>query len=122
MCNHDSQPISGWYARYWCSKCGVVGCKFGVVIGYGSTASEPYRCATRRGGVRCTELAVVSRNQEMRCKEHGASHRTNGARQKVAGNRGHPVACGISAAPTAADASDLTHAANLFTDFEDNLR
>ena len=109
MCNHDWQPISGWYARYRCSHCSVVGCKFGVVTGYGSMTVEPYRCATRRGGVRCTELAVMRRNHEMRCKEHGAGRRATSARQKAASSRGADAAV-VSAAAAASTAAPAASA------------
>jgi hypothetical protein len=63
MCDHDWQPIPGWYARYRCSICQVIGCKFGVVVGPyrehpRSVQIAPYRCESRCGGVKCNEPAV----------------------------------------------------------------
>jgi hypothetical protein len=55
MCNHDWQPISGWYARYRCSHCAVVGCKFGVVTGYGSLPSS--RIAARHAAAASDALS-----------------------------------------------------------------
>ena len=77
MCSHDAhdwQPIATWYARYRCSICQVVGCKFGVVVARyreRSTAIEPYRCEARVGGQRCNEPAVHCwHGKKARCAAH----------------------------------------------------
>jgi hypothetical protein len=73
MCNHDWQPIPGWRARYRCSKCNVIGAKFGIVPGSRShsLAIEPYRCGERCDGGRCSELAVEKVwGEKLRCAAH----------------------------------------------------
>lgn len=74
LCAHDWQPIDGWYARYRCARCHVIGCKFGVVQAKHVTRSneiQPYRCEVRRGGERCNAPAVSSSwGKKFRCAEH----------------------------------------------------
>ena len=52
VCTHDAhdwQPISGWYARYRCSICRVIGRKPGAIHPQRgrSAAIEPYRLTMR---------------------------------------------------------------------------
>jgi hypothetical protein len=72
MCNHDWQPVEGWYARYRCSVCRVLGCKFGVIDSdrAGSTVIEPYRCEENHGHERCSEEAVARISGLMCCRRH----------------------------------------------------
>jgi len=73
-CAHDWQPIPNWYARYRCSICQVIGCKFGiVVVKYATRSNEirPYRCEVQCGGERCNAPAVFSSyGKKFRCTEH----------------------------------------------------
>jgi hypothetical protein len=102
---HDWQPISGWYARYRCSICGVIGGKPGAIQPQrGRTAIEPYRCEAKRGGERCTEPAVHAwRGRNLRCAAHRHPGRTAGARKQI-GAAGDsvsalPVPCPASTTP-----------------------
>jgi hypothetical protein len=82
---HDWQPISGWYARYRCSICRVIGRKPSVVNPHfrHSAAIEPYRCEAKRDGDRCTESAVHGwHGKRFRCAEHRHGGRTAGARRE----------------------------------------
>lgn len=91
VCAHDWQPISGWYARYRCSSCHVIGCKLGVVDprrGRGAEI-EPYRCEVRRGGERCSEPAVYARRGKgFRCAAHRRPGPTARARSELAAAEG----------------------------------
>jgi len=84
MCTHDWQPIPNWYARYRCSLCQAIGCKFGVVVARHQTRSAaiaPYRCEARIGGERCNEPAVHSWNgKKYRCPAHRRPGHTTRAR------------------------------------------
>jgi len=92
MCDHDWQPIPGWYARYRCSICQVIGCKFGVVVApYRERRSNriaPYRCEAKCGGVRCNEPAVHSwRGKAFRCAAHHHPGHATRARKEIAVTR-----------------------------------
>ena len=106
-CAHDWQPIPGWYARYRCTRCQVIGCKFGVVQSKHITRSleiQPYRCEVRRGGEKCTAPAVSSLyGKKCRCAEH--RHGTPAARVR------RQVAAAKSAEAQVVVASDETSAA-----------
>ena len=88
-CAHDWQPIDGWYARYRCTRCLAIGCKFGVVVGlhggHRSFEIQPYRCEAVRGGLRCNVPAVQSwRGKNFRCAEH--RHGAHAARARRQGS------------------------------------
>jgi hypothetical protein len=117
MCNHDWHPVSGWCARYRCSQCRALGFKFRVVMGYGDPVIEPYHCQARPAGGRCNNLAVTRRKREMRCLEHGSSHRTLVARKQPAGSRGVPAA-----AFATTDDGDATPAARRADEFDGDRR
>jgi len=84
---HDWQPIAGWYARYRCSICQVIGCKFGIVVAryrQRSTAIQPYRCEARVAGHRCNEPAVHGwYGKKFRCAAHHHPGRATVARKKL---------------------------------------
>jgi len=63
----------------------------------------------------------MRRNHEMCCKEHGATHRTTGARRKAAGSLGVAAASG-SASAAAVNAGDVTTAVHAPTEFDENRR
>jgi hypothetical protein len=89
ICTHDWQPIPGWYARYRCSLCEVIGCKFGVVVAkYGahrSVAIEPYRCQAQCGGARCNEPAVHGwAGKGLRCAAHRPGQAARARRELAA--------------------------------------
>jgi hypothetical protein len=87
-CVHDWQPIMGWYARYRCAICHVIGHKPGAVHPQHArcTAITPYRCEVRCGGKRCAAPAVHSwRGKKLRCAAHVHSGRTAKARDRLAG-------------------------------------
>lgn len=73
-CEHDWQPIPGWYARYRCARCRAIGCKFGVVcpaVAHRSVEIRPYRCEAVRGGEKCNAPAVQGKPaRKLRCAEH----------------------------------------------------
>jgi hypothetical protein len=89
MCAHDAhdwQPIAGWYARYRCSICRVIGYKPCAVHPQHCrrTAIEPYRCEATRDGKRCNAPAVHTwHGTRFRCAEHLHRGRTAGARKKL---------------------------------------
>lgn len=86
-CVHDWQPIMGWYARYRCAICRVIGYKPGAVHTQHarSMAITPYRCEVRCGGKRCAGPAVHSwRGKKLRCAVHVHSGRTAKARDTLA--------------------------------------
>jgi hypothetical protein len=91
-CAHDWQPIDGWYARYRCTVCHVLGCKFGVVVGphggHRSFEIKPYRCEAVRGGVKCNAPAVHGwRGKKFRCAEHRhGAHAARARRQDSVGS------------------------------------
>jgi hypothetical protein len=93
MCDHDWQPIPGWYARYRCSICQVIGCKFGVVVGPyrehpRSVQIAPYRCESRCGGVKCNEPAVhASYGKKFRCAAHRHPGHATRARKELAATK-----------------------------------
>jgi hypothetical protein len=75
FCAHDWQPIDGWYARYRCTRCRVIGCKFGVVVaphgGHRSFEIRPYRCEAKCAGQKCNQPAVHGwRGKNFRCAAH----------------------------------------------------
>jgi hypothetical protein len=106
-CAHDWQPIPNWYARYRCTICHVIGCKFGMVQARHITRSceiQPYRCEARRGGERCGVPAVSSwYGKKFRCAEHG--HGAHAARAR------RQAAAAVPAESPAVVASDETAAA-----------
>jgi hypothetical protein len=106
-CTHDWQPIPGWYARYRCTLCHAIGCKFGVVQAKHVTRSneiQPYRCEVRHGGERCNAPAVSSwYGKKFRCAEH--RHGAHAARVR------RQVAAAKSAEAQVVVASDETSAA-----------
>ncbi len=71
---HDWQPISGWSARYRCSKCKAIGHKENVTVRYDGTKKPKrglgvveYRCQ-KKG---CDAPAQVGdRHGKRRCFEH----------------------------------------------------
>jgi hypothetical protein len=104
MCAHDWQPIPGWYARYRCSICRVIGCKFGVVNAHmrgRGTEIQPYRCEARCGGERCSEPAVHGwHGKHFRCAAHRhPGHHTAQARRELAATQ--HASTGVARASTA---------------------
>ena len=94
MCAHDWQPIPGWYARYRCSICHVIGYKPGAVHPQHARriAIVPYRCEAQCGGARCKEPAVHNGyRKKFRCAAHVRPGRTAKAREELAAER-RPVA------------------------------
>jgi len=90
VCEHDWQPIEGWYARYRCARCRVIGYKPGAVHRQHARCMEitPYRCELRRGGERCAEPAVRSwRGKKFRCAGHCGAGRTAEARTALNAER-----------------------------------
>ena len=85
---HDWQPIPGWYARYRCASCGVIGCKFGLVnphMRHRGTGIEPYRCEARPGGEKCGEPAVHAwKGKHFKCAAHRYPGRAAQAREQLA--------------------------------------
>jgi hypothetical protein len=85
---HDWQPIPGWYARYRCASCGVIGCKFGLVNPHlrgRGTEIEPYKCQARPGGQKCDQPAVHAwRGKGFKCAAHRYPGRAARARQQLA--------------------------------------
>jgi len=75
MCVHDWQPIPGWFARYRCSICRVIGWKPRMVTlcrAHG-TEIEPYRCEIVRDRRRCKAPAVFAKDgKHFRCEAHRA--------------------------------------------------
>jgi hypothetical protein len=107
MCAHDWQPIPNWYARYRCTICHVMGCKFGVVVcRHGAARSveiQPYRCEARCGGKKCNAPAVHGwAGKKLRCAEHRQG--ANAARAR------HQAPGATSAEAPAVAASDETAA------------
>jgi hypothetical protein len=87
VCEHDWQPIQGWFARYRCGRCRVIGYKPGAVRPQNARCMEimPYRCEARRDGQRCAEPAVHSwRGKKFRCAAHLRQGRTGKARETLA--------------------------------------
>jgi len=87
MCEHDWQPIQGWYARYRCGQCRIIGYKPGAVRPQNARCMEitPYRCEVRRDGQRCAEPAVHSWcGKKFRCAAHARPGRTAKARETLA--------------------------------------
>jgi hypothetical protein len=87
MCEHDWQPIQGWYARYRCSRCRVIGYKPGAVRPQNARSVEitPYRCEVRREGERCAGPAVHAwHGKKFRCAAHCGGGRTGKARETLA--------------------------------------
>ena len=104
VCTHDAhdwQPISGWYARYRCSICRVIGRKPGAIHPQRgrSAAIEPYRCEAKSRGERCMEPAVHAwRGKNLRCAAHRHPGRTAGARKELCAahevvSAAHEVVC-----------------------------
>jgi len=107
MCAHDWQPIPGWYARYRCTLCNVIGCKLGVVQPKEARSSveiQPYRCASRCRGERCSEPAVHGwRGKAFRCEAHRAGHGARARRELVAPAKAASAAA-VAAVEVAANA------------------
>jgi hypothetical protein len=92
MCAHDWQPIPDWYARYRCTICRVIGCKFGVVVAkYGAHRSNeitPYRCEAHVGGAKCNHPAVHSSYaKRFRCAAHHTRAQVAAARRELAARK-----------------------------------
>lgn len=117
-CTHDWQPIVGWYARYRCSVCGVIGYKPGAVHPKHarSMAITPYRCEAKSGGKRCEGHAVHNwRGKNFRCAAHRYPGRTAEARKELAA--GWRAPSGTDRESTATDsASTATDPASVATD------
>jgi hypothetical protein len=90
MCTHDWQPIPGWYARYRCTHCSVLGCKFGVVVaphgGHRSNEIAPYRCQAQCCGAKCNEPAVHGEGgaNKLRCAAHRPGQAARARRELAA--------------------------------------
>jgi hypothetical protein len=113
MCAHDWQPIPGWYARYRCTLCHVIGCKLGVVqakyVQRGNEI-EPYRCGAVRRGELCSAPAVDgSHGKKFRCAEHRHPAPAAHARRELAAAKATPeLAVPITAAAPAPAAPPLS--------------
>ncbi len=113
-CVHDWQPIMGWYARYRCGRCRVIGYKPGAVHPQHARcmAITAYRCEVRCGGKRCAEPAVHCwRGKKLRCAVHVHGGRTAKARTVLGG--GGPARIdresnAIDSGSTATDAESMT--------------
>jgi hypothetical protein len=87
MCEHDWEPIQGWYARYRCARCRVIGYKAGALRPQNArcTGITTYRCEVRREGKRCAEPAVHCwRGKKLRCAAHVRPGKTEKARETLA--------------------------------------
>ena len=110
MCEHDWQPIQGWYARYRCGKCRIIGYKPAAVRPQNarSTTITPYQCEVRRDGQRCVEPAVHSwYGKKFRCAAHVRPGKTAKARETLAAEvstASHPPSCASHEVATKEDA------------------
>jgi hypothetical protein len=104
-CAHDWQPIEGWYARYRCARCRVIGYKPGAVHPGNprGMAIVPYRCESKCHGARCSEPAVHNwKGAKFRCAAHGGPAHTGPARKALDGEQ--PSTLGALTRPDAAPA------------------
>ena len=86
-CAHDWQPIVGWYARYRCAVCRVIGYKPGAVHPRQSrsTAVVPYRCGAMCGRQACGQSALhAGSGKKFRCAVHARGGRAPKARETLA--------------------------------------
>ena len=68
MHEHQWTPIDGWYARYRCSECYVIGYR-GVLVNDVATSKKisaiiPYKCK------KCDKLAVGKGKRDPYCSDH----------------------------------------------------
>ncbi len=74
---HTWEPIVGWYARYRCMTCWMIGYKPKLVTiqsadipGMGSVEIKPYHCGVRVDGRYCGKGAIKRARGKYLCREH----------------------------------------------------